>query len=86
MISSTVPANVDIPRTIKRQLETELRVLSPRANCTDRAIAACKLTPTFEDRECHVARVADPYGRNLGFLDRSRYFFFEVAPRLYSRG
>jgi hypothetical protein len=26
------------------------------------------------------------YGRNLGFLDRSRYFFFQVAPQLYSRG
>jgi hypothetical protein len=25
------------------------------------------------------------YGRNLGFLDRSRYFF-QVAPQLYSRG
>jgi hypothetical protein len=24
-------------------------------------------------------------GRNLGFLDRSRYFFFQVAPQLYSR-
>jgi hypothetical protein len=23
-------------------------------------------------------------GRNLDFLDRSRYFFFQVAPQLYS--
>jgi hypothetical protein len=23
---------------------------------------------------------------NLGFLDRSRYYFFQVAPQLYSRG
>jgi hypothetical protein len=30
--------------------------------------------------------VAEPYGRNLGFLDRRRYFFFQVAPQLYSRG
>jgi hypothetical protein len=29
--------------------------------------------------------VTDPYGSNLGFLDRSRYFFFQVAPQLYSR-
>jgi hypothetical protein len=28
----------------------------------------------------------DPYGRILGFLDQSRYFFFQVAPQLYSRG
>jgi hypothetical protein len=28
----------------------------------------------------------NPYGRILGFLDRSRYYFFQVAPQLYSRG
>jgi hypothetical protein len=26
------------------------------------------------------------YGRMLGFLNRSRYYFFQVAPQLYSRG
>jgi hypothetical protein len=34
---------------------------------------------------CHVVSVTDPYCSNLGFLDRSRYFFFQVAPKLYSR-
>jgi hypothetical protein len=34
---------------------------------------------------CRVVRAADPYGRNLGFLDRSSYFVFQVAPQLYSR-
>jgi hypothetical protein len=33
-----------------------------------------------------VVSVTDPYGRNLGILDRSRYFVFQVAPQLYSRG
>jgi hypothetical protein len=28
----------------------------------------------FADRRCHVVSVTDPYGRILGFLDRSRYF------------
>jgi hypothetical protein len=28
----------------------------------------------------------DPYGRNLGFLHRSRYFFFQAVLQLYSRG
>jgi hypothetical protein len=28
----------------------------------------------------------DPYGHILDFLDRSRYFFFQAAPQLYSRG
>jgi hypothetical protein len=30
--------------------------------------------PTFADQGCHVVSVTDPYGRILGFLDRSRYF------------
>jgi hypothetical protein len=33
-----------------------------------------------------VVSVTDPYGRVLGFLGRSRYFFFQVAPQSYSRG
>jgi hypothetical protein len=33
------------------------------------------------DRGCHLISVTDPYGRILGFLDRSRYFLFHVAPR-----
>jgi hypothetical protein len=32
-----------------------------------------------------VVSVKDPYGRILDFLDRSCYFFFQVAPELYSR-
>jgi hypothetical protein len=35
---------------------------------------------------CHVVSVTDRYGRNIGFIDRSRHFFFRVAPQLYSRG
>jgi hypothetical protein len=40
----------------------------------------------FVDRWCHMFSVTDPYGRILGFADRSRYYFFQVAPQLYSRG
>jgi hypothetical protein len=35
---------------------------------------------------CRVVSAAHPYGRNLGFLDQSRYISFQVAPQLYSRG
>jgi CBS-domain-containing membrane protein len=52
---------------------------------SDRRLSA-KLVTTFADRECHVVSVTDPYGRILGFVDRSRYFFFQIAPQLYSRG
>jgi hypothetical protein len=51
----------------------------------DRRLSA-KLVPTFTDTGCHVVSATDPYGRILGFLDRSRYFVFQVAPQLYSRG
>jgi hypothetical protein len=64
--------------------KTKLRCLSLRANYTDRRLSA-KLVPTFADRGCHVVSVTDPYGRILSFLDWSRYFFFQVAPQLYSR-
>jgi hypothetical protein len=31
-----------------------------------------KLVPAYADKGCHVVSVADPYGRNLGYLDGSR--------------
>jgi hypothetical protein len=51
----------------------------------DRRLSA-KWLPTFADRGCHVVSVTDPYCRILGFLDRSRYFLYQVAPQLYLRG
>jgi hypothetical protein len=52
---------------------------------SDRSLLA-KLDPTFANRGCRVVSATYPHGRILGFLDRSRYFFFQVAPQLYSRG
>jgi hypothetical protein len=40
----------------------------------------------FADRRCCVVSVTVPLGRNLGIRDCSHYFFFQVAPQLYSRG
>jgi hypothetical protein len=56
--------------------KTKLNGLSPRANYTDRATAACRQSDCqlFADKECHVDSVTDPYGPILDFLDRSRYF------------
>jgi hypothetical protein len=51
---------------------------------SDRRLSA-KLLPTFADTECHVVIATDPYTRIFGFLDWSRYFFFQVAPQLYLR-
>jgi hypothetical protein len=33
-----------------------------------------KVAPILRDRGCHMVSVTDPYGRILGFIDRSRYF------------
>jgi hypothetical protein len=52
---------------------------------TERRLLA-KLVPTSADRECYMVGVTDPHGRILGFIDRNRYYFFQIAPQLYSRG
>jgi hypothetical protein len=62
----------------------KLRGLSPQVNYTDRRMSA-KLVPTFADRVCRVVSATDPHGRILGFLNRSRYYFFHVTHQLYSR-
>jgi hypothetical protein len=46
------------------------------------SLLSAKLVPTFADGECRVVSATDPYCRILGFLDRSRYYFFQVAPQL----
>jgi hypothetical protein len=54
-------------------------------SASDRCLST-KLVPTIADRRCHKINVTDPYGRILGFLDQSPYFFFQLTPHLYSRG
>jgi hypothetical protein len=71
------------------QLKLKFSGLSSRANYTDRPTnhrLSVKLVPTFEDGVFRVFSAADPYGRNLAFLDRSNYFFFQVTFQLHSRG
>jgi hypothetical protein len=56
--------------------KNELRGLSPRANYADQATASFGkvIANILRIKGCHVVSVTDPYGRILGFLDRSRYF------------
>jgi hypothetical protein len=54
-------------------------------SASDRHLSA-NLVPSFADRGCHIVIVTDTYGRILGFLYRNHYFFFQVAPQLYSGG
>jgi hypothetical protein len=62
-----------IQQTLKKK---KLHGLSPQANYTDRATAACRGSncQLLRIQGSHVVSVTDPYGRILGFLDRSRYF------------
>jgi hypothetical protein len=63
--------------------------LSPQANYTDRATDTCRrnLVPTFVDRGVSRGqRGGSPTVVNLSVLDRSLYFFFQVAPHLSSQG
>jgi hypothetical protein len=41
---------------------------------TERPPLVGEVIANFADRGCHVVSVTNPYGRILGFLDRSRYF------------
>jgi hypothetical protein len=52
---------------------------------SDRRLSA-KLVSTFAFRGCRMVSATDPHGRILGFIDRSRYYFFQVTLQLYSRG
>jgi hypothetical protein len=45
-----------------------------------------KLVPAFADRRCHVVGRTDAHSHILDFLDRSRYFSFQIAPQLCSQG
>jgi hypothetical protein len=60
---------------LEKRLFTDNLELVGQVNC-------CWLSPAFADRGCHVVSVTDLYGHIPGFLDRSRYFFFQVAPQL----
>jgi hypothetical protein len=42
--------------------------------------------PNFAGKECCVVSATIPTAVNLGFVDRSCYFFIKVAPQLSSRG
>jgi hypothetical protein len=65
-----------VSQQIKTKLNSVAWVESELYRPSDRRLSA-NLVPTFADSGCHVASVTDPYGRILGFLDRSRYFSFK---------
>jgi hypothetical protein len=86
---SQVIGRLEIHKIRHVMVTKNLRGLSRLANYAERASErrlSLTLLPTFVDTGSHVVSVTDPYGHILGFIDRSRYFFFQIAPQLYSRG
>jgi hypothetical protein len=74
---------------INQNKETSSVAPSPQANYTDWATATFRrnLVPSFVDRGVSRGhRGGSPTVVNLNFLDRSRYFFFQVAPHLSLQG
>jgi hypothetical protein len=66
-------------------LRDELYALVPeRTISTELPPLVGEVSAIFADRGCLVVSVTDSHGRILGFLDRSLYYFFQVAPQLYS--
>jgi hypothetical protein len=52
----------------------------------DRRLPAKSVPTFFPDSGVSPSQRRMPYGRNLDFLNDSRYLFFQVAHQLYSRG
>jgi hypothetical protein len=63
-----------------------LRGFGPLANYADWTTAASwRSSANFWGQRVLRGQRNESPGRILGFLDRSRYYFFQVAPQLYSR-
>jgi hypothetical protein len=66
--------------------KNSVALVRKRTMPTERPPLVGEVVPTFADRGCCVVSATDPPVVSLGFLDRSRYCFFQVAPQLASRG
>jgi hypothetical protein len=60
-----------------------LQAVSELYRLSDGRLSA-KLVPTFAARGVSCGQCGRSLGHNLGFLVWSRFFFFQVAPELYS--
>jgi hypothetical protein len=74
-------------RALMNQKQAIFVAFSSRVNYTDLPTAAAgEVMPTFAYVGVTWSARRFPTVVNLGFLDRIRYFFFQVAPQLSSRG
>jgi hypothetical protein len=62
-------------------------VVNARPALTERPPLVSEVTANFcGQRDVVWKALRNLHGRNLDFQNRSRYFFFQAAPQLYSRG
>jgi hypothetical protein len=57
-----------------------------RTITTERPPLVCEVSAKFCEKRVSRGKLNGSPRLILGFLDRSRYFFFQVAPQLYSQG
>jgi hypothetical protein len=68
-----------------KQITNSVALVCERTIPTWRPPLVDEVSATFLRIEgCRLVSAAHPYVRNVDFLDRIRYFFFQVAPQLYS--
>jgi hypothetical protein len=73
-----------LERTTTTNNNNDVALVHERTISTERPPLVAEVSTNFlTDSGCHVVSVTDPFGRILGCLDRSHYFFFQVAPQLY---
>jgi hypothetical protein len=81
--------HLGFPIETQLQKQTNSVACGPQANYSDWATATGRrnIVPTFVDRGLSRGQCGrSPTAVNLSFVDRSRYFSFQVAPHLSSQG
>jgi hypothetical protein len=73
-------AGMNMRKTMYTKQTNSFAWVRERAIPTERQRLSAMLVPTFADRSCHAVSVTDPYSLILVFLNRNRYFFFQVVP------
>jgi hypothetical protein len=70
-----------------RMNSNDIALLCERTLAIERPPLVGEVSVNFSaDRGRNMVSVTDLYSRILGFLNLTRYYFFQVAPQMYSRG
>jgi hypothetical protein len=67
-------------KRVKNNNNNSVALVRERSIPTEQLPLVSEVSANFCRKRSGVS-AADSYGRNLGFLDRIRYFFFQIAPQ-----